>query len=688
MNIMASVFVQTTAAPRTVSDFASTEINPSTNPTSEFAEFLQSSTKYSGNKTTQQESFSRGTPQTHETPAIDDQNNVYSNNMQTSSSKSAHIQQNEAENQEVETGSADLKEQFAQLIRKLRTVRINGKDLDLSNPQEIIEALIALFYSSGKAENEEITAEEEKAEKAVSDMDADSKNILELAGLTATDNIIRLINKINRMKTNEDTGKNEINALSGINSDNNSQKTAPETLIPAITEIAQTAAEIFNIDFKPVSEFDADKKSENLQSAPVHKATANNYSMDAGTENILSSGMEMYSKGSAAKIQLEQTITEKSADNEYVPEKHEGFAGNNSFAAKFNNNTQFDQTTNVPQYLHELNAESAALNAGKIAAENYAVSTKQLNTIQQMQSAETAAAQTTVPTAEYKKEISYLKTSVQTDLNYKQADAPSQLQLSDKAKEILKLLTDSYAQKSEYNEGAQRQTNPGTSYYKALKISSASSETSEISKLISSRNGNSAGLQDENGKQEKIISLAEKLRDQPEHSFYNPFASQMENISAKTMLLNRTGSFSELRENTAAQLAERLSFELKDIPGGEKTFTMTLTPENLGKISVKIVSQAGKVSVDVTAEKVSTAQLLSEKNTSLTEAARANGVEITRYTVNYEPAEQPQNHNFGDGSNNGSGQQQDENKNNSEKQNNNSDKDNEYQEFAEILAAV
>ena len=71
--------------------------------------------------------------------------------------------------------------------------------------------------------------------------------------------------------------------------------------------------------------------------------------------------------------------------------------------------------------------------------------------------------------------------------------------------------------------------------------------------------------------------------------------------------------------------------------GGTTTFVMTLNPETLGKVTVKLVEEAGKISVTVTAHSKHTAEILSGRFDNLQTAMKENGTQLEKYQVVYEP---------------------------------------------------
>ena len=93
-------------------------------------------------------------------------------------------------------------------------------------------------------------------------------------------------------------------------------------------------------------------------------------------------------------------------------------------------------------------------------------------------------------------------------------------------------------------------------------------------------------------------------------------------------------------ENGAQQVVTQIVTEIfNQLPekGGTTTFVMTLNPESLGKVTVKLVEEAGKISVSVTAHNRRTAEILSERFDNLQTAMKENGTQLEKYQVVYAP---------------------------------------------------
>lgn len=93
-------------------------------------------------------------------------------------------------------------------------------------------------------------------------------------------------------------------------------------------------------------------------------------------------------------------------------------------------------------------------------------------------------------------------------------------------------------------------------------------------------------------------------------------------------------------ENGAERIVTQIASELfNHLPesGGTTTFVMTLNPETLGKVTVKVVEEAGKISVSVTAHEKRTAEILSQRFDTLQTAMKENGTQLEKYQVVYAP---------------------------------------------------
>ncbi len=81
------------------------------------------------------------------------------------------------------------------------------------------------------------------------------------------------------------------------------------------------------------------------------------------------------------------------------------------------------------------------------------------------------------------------------------------------------------------------------------------------------------------------------------------------------------------------QLTDEILSKPETLNGGRTEFTMELNPENLGKITVRLISEEGRIDVSVTADKESTRQLLEARAENIGTALKNSGVELERYQV-------------------------------------------------------
>lgn len=79
----------------------------------------------------------------------------------------------------------------------------------------------------------------------------------------------------------------------------------------------------------------------------------------------------------------------------------------------------------------------------------------------------------------------------------------------------------------------------------------------------------------------------------------------------------------------AQQVADRLVERTKDLPQGETEYSVTLEPEDLGRITVRMTKTAdGAVSVSIAAENSKTLRIIEENGAHIQESLRQNGVQL------------------------------------------------------------
>lgn len=156
--------------------------------------------------------------------------------------------------------------------------------------------------------------------------------------------------------------------------------------------------------------------------------------------------------------------------------------------------------------------------------------------------------------------------------------------------------------------------------------------------------------------------------------------------NAQQPVIQTAPSFSEIKEAPEApvytQVSERVLEALSTMTqqdDGTTTFRMTLNPESLGQIEVKVATSDGKVTVEITTQSKQTQSILAERLDGLQTALKQNGVELEKYQVVYAP-EQTQND---DRSYDGSSKNP-----YSRRQSEKNDENDESVEFSELLKAL
>lgn len=98
-------------------------------------------------------------------------------------------------------------------------------------------------------------------------------------------------------------------------------------------------------------------------------------------------------------------------------------------------------------------------------------------------------------------------------------------------------------------------------------------------------------------------------------------------------------SFSMERSGAKQILTQIATEVLNNLPKEKRTvaLVMTLTPENLGKVTLKITEQAGKLNVTVTAHSKETAEILASRMDGLQDALKDSGTQLEKYQVVYGP---------------------------------------------------
>ena len=111
------------------------------------------------------------------------------------------------------------------------------------------------------------------------------------------------------------------------------------------------------------------------------------------------------------------------------------------------------------------------------------------------------------------------------------------------------------------------------------------------------------------------------------------------NIFARTE--SRIDDDGQPAQTVRVPISDMASFVSEHAPkaNGKSTLTVVLTPETLGKITVRMVNESGKLSVEILTETQAAKELLQAKSEQLAYALRNDDVELASYKVETSQAE-------------------------------------------------
>lgn len=167
---------------------------------------------------------------------------------------------------------------------------------------------------------------------------------------------------------------------------------------------------------------------------------------------------------------------------------------------------------------------------------------------------------------------------------------------------------------------AEEMTDFETTFARAgRRISEKSEEALQLAKSISGTNS------DSDLETEQKVTVKQELTDGGiTESAVKPEFIAKEDVKAEAPV--------KLTVNEAYQIIN----EKAAATTGKQTFTVELTPETLGKITVKMVSENGKLSVEILTETEAAKQLFEARANELANNLRQNNVEIGSYRVETE----------------------------------------------------
>ena len=199
-------------------------------------------------------------------------------------------------------------------------------------------------------------------------------------------------------------------------------------------------------------------------------------------------------------------------------------------------------------------------------------------------------------------------------------EVPEQKPLEQLAQEtvdaLTKTLSDIIGQKVVVNEQPEQTVQPQTAFYKPQTPVKTRETDEELAQLM-------ANLSKSRTETETAVKLPDELL----QNVYTAQTAQPQPQIAETEELP-----------AASQVQQAIMANLKQ-EDGETTFTMKLTPRELGEVDVKIVSAEGKISVEITARSERTAEILNQRLDNLQAALKENNVELEKYQVVYSAEE-------------------------------------------------
>ena len=103
----------------------------------------------------------------------------------------------------------------------------------------------------------------------------------------------------------------------------------------------------------------------------------------------------------------------------------------------------------------------------------------------------------------------------------------------------------------------------------------------------------------------------------------------------------RTDESGQESQTVRVPISDMASFVSEHAPktNGKSTMTVVLTPETLGKITVRMVNESGKLTVEILTETQAAKELLQARSEQLAYALRNDDVELTSYKVETSQAE-------------------------------------------------
>lgn len=166
-----------------------------------------------------------------------------------------------------------------------------------------------------------------------------------------------------------------------------------------------------------------------------------------------------------------------------------------------------------------------------------------------------------------------------------------------------------------------------------LNLNNLKAKPDEMTELLASFRGNLKGSpKNENNKAE------EKLNP----NYLGAESKLFNGSTIDTQLIS--DNFKQIFDNAPIpvpnQIADGIKAKLNTLQSGETEFQLELNPESLGKVSIKLVTESGRVAVEIIAERPETRALLQSRAEQMGQTLRQNGVELERYVVYQEQGQE------------------------------------------------
>ncbi|MDR1754141.1 MAG: flagellar hook-length control protein FliK [Eubacterium sp.] len=169
----------------------------------------------------------------------------------------------------------------------------------------------------------------------------------------------------------------------------------------------------------------------------------------------------------------------------------------------------------------------------------------------------------------------------------------------------------------------------GVPIYEKLSGTDVSAEYNPADGVIRGFGLGLAKVQKPGDLQEVLSNLRGKEFDEP--PIVNPVLRELS--LGKVISLDQADS----RVSVARQISDQITARLAKAPNNSFEFEMTLNPEELGKIIVKLVSDSSGMSLSIKAERPETAAILHNRAENMTTALMADGIKLENYIIETEP---------------------------------------------------